>query len=659
MSTTDFTVLIKVRGPVLTQATSAGGLGIDAPAARLNHGPHRGAPYLPGTLIKGRLRDAWSELSDVDPRFKAAVQLLGDVSDKPHQGANPGVPLNTNHPYRGGLVFSDFACTTYDSATRSGTTYRVRIDEQRGAADEGALQLIETPIAPGIEATFHGTVTFLHATTMAAKDLEDLRHGIAAGLAWCPSLGGERSGGFGRVLSVQVSRSRAAVRVQDFTKTCHAVSGIPWLDLTIVPDRPFCLAKRRTKPNIFESEISISGAALRGCIVSMLNLALGRAAATEVTAYCGQNTPYEALCKHFDSIRFVAAHPAPANQPQRRPVVPPLSLVHCPLGVSAQNVYPEGFADVALRGPSVLTRSNKEGEREFAAPAFQVDWKGKQFSECFGAFGWGHPSTELRVRTAIDADRRRAKDEHLFAYETVIPDGCVWRGGIELHGVADGERAGVASALLALLEAFPAADGAALSARLHLLGKTKASADVAVVPGRFPAAMAPSSLDPIPSPDGDVWVVTLQSNALLSDPSKTTAAELADEYRRVWREISNNTLTLIRYFATQTMMGGYLVYRHQGNKNAYKPFLLTEAGSTFVLRAADGVPPEKARTEVEIWLARGLPLPGWAEQGYGDSYMSNPFRPRDGFGEIAVNLGVHQAGPPAGSEWVPVKGVTP
>jgi len=56
-----------------------------------------------------------------------------------------------------------------------------------------------------------------------------------------------------------------------------------------------------------------------------------------------------------------------------------------------------------------------------APPEFQPDWK--DWTTVNTDFGWPKVRKELRVRTAIDANARRAKTGNLFAYETVVPDG--------------------------------------------------------------------------------------------------------------------------------------------------------------------------------------------------------------------------------------------
>ena len=64
---------------------------------------------------------------------------------------------------------------------------------------------------------------------------------------------------------------------------------------------------------------------------------------------------------------------------------------------------------------------------------------------------------------------------------------------------------------------------------------------------------------------------------------------------------------LVRFFARQRLAGGYLVLRHQPGK-PYNPFLVTEAGSVFVLRPRPGKG-DDANKRLDDWLEHGLPLP--------------------------------------------------
>ena len=71
------------------------------------------------------------------------------------------------------------------------------------------------------------------------------------------------------------------------------------------------------------------------------------------------------------------------------------------------------------------------------------------------------------------------------------------------------------------------------------------------------------------------------------------------------------------------------------------PYLLTKAGSVFVLHVAEK---EKAELLLTNWLANGLHLPEWVKAKYKNDkplWDVFPFVRENGFGEINVNLKWH------------------
>jgi hypothetical protein len=294
--------------------------------------------------------------------------------------------------------------------------------------------------------------------------------------------------------------------------------------------------------------------------------------------------------------------------------------------------------DAALAGrPFVFQQQG-----QWFAPAFAVDWKTDD-TPGFES-GWHEPDKELRVHTAIDPQYRRARQEHLFARELIRPEGTVWRGTVDLHRIDPALRPQVYAQLTAFLEAA-----------MVRIGKTKARAVLRMI-GPVPGG----SCRPWKDGERALWVLTLQSPTLLIDPRR--AAEhwagirshearpgpdsdqdlLEAEYRRIWSKISGGTLRLVGFFARQSLAGGFMAWRPARHQNrAYNPFLLTDAGSVFVLEPSGDK--KRARDTVQTWDRQGLPLPDWAEQLYGDDFRSNPYRPQEGFGEIAVNLSCHRA----------------
>jgi hypothetical protein len=179
---------------------------------------------------------------------------------------------------------------------------------------------------------------------------------------------------------------------------------------------------------------------------------------------------------------------------------------------------------------------------------------------------------------------------------------------------------------------------ALLNCGLGSIGKTKAKADVVFsdIRPKFPSDS--KSLNP----EGK-WIITLQTAAILCNPAeldeKSGRNELRNAYEKCWEDISSGKLKLTRYFASQSLSGGYyLIRRFQPNK-PYNPFLLTNPGSVFVLEAKSAV--SDAQELIDVWISKGLPIPDWAKSSYGETWKSCPYLPNDGFGEITVNLTCH------------------
>jgi len=191
--------------------------------------------------------------------------------------------------------------------------------------------------------------------------------------------------------------------------------------------------------------------------------------------------------------------------------------------------------------------------------------------------------------------------------------------------------------------AVPSTDRAKVEAQLRDLlgrglrgmGKTKAAADVQLSSGPAARGLHQSR----PEPRDAVWVVTLQTPALLCEPEGFNDGPLCEGYQRVWSQLSADSLQMKRFYAQQYLAGGRYLYRRFQSHSDYRPWLLTDAGSVFVFEAARGRE-SYAQERIAEWLAHGLPLPGWVARD-GSDWNTCPFLPENGFGEIAVNLDVH------------------
>ncbi len=592
-------ITLSIQGPFLTQSTSAAGYGIDAAVAR----DHVGNPFIAGSHIAGKLREAISEIGHIvddttgDVLFdRQAVDLLGMES----KGA-------TFEPLPKRLMFSDFVLQ--DREISDATRPRIRIDPGRGAVETGALQIMESPFDSGQEFKFRGAVRFL---TSKQEEISTICRHLEAGLKYITQIGAERTVGFGRLLGVHVGQ-----QAHPFDPVDTTAESSDTLDLMINPEGPFCLAERRVNKNLFAARVDIPGSVIAGTIARMWAALLGK---NNIPVDEDFDPDRPELSRHFEKIRFT--HAFPGSSCMRRPVRPPLSLVK----IKGENKKNQLYDLALCEGPGLISHQ---------APAFDIDWKGR--ADVDSLFGWPELPRELRVRTKIDPDRRRAADEQLFAYELVVPRNNGWYARIDLSEVPGEDQTAVRDQIRCLL-----------SRGLLGLGKTKAYADVLIAaPGEIRPSLS-SDTEPV----GGQWIVTLQTQALLCNSDDFDEAsgstDLWDQYDKIWQELSGGTLKLVRYFARQSLAGGPYIWNRflkTTGKN-YHPILLTEPGSVFVLQADKGYEDDGIKL-MRKWLASGLPLPDWAVTTYarhgkdGKHWTNCPYIPQNGYGEIAINLPVH------------------
>jgi len=601
-------VTLTLEGPVLSKSTSMGGYGLDAVMAKKCEEEY----YLPGTLIKGRFRQAVEELSCIDSSLK-------DFNDS-WLGKEAG---NTDNqapvePTRTRLNFADFVykkpvVKENKKNDADKTLHRIKIDKERGSVEKGALLVMDAPFAVGAHIEFNGKITF---TAEDENEIDSVKKSIEIGLKWIPAFGGEKSVGFGKLLKVDIAEpEKEAISITPHSNAAgNEVTGI-----IIKPDSPFCFAKRQVTKNLFESEDIIPGSAIKGALVSTWAGILGKAGAIEIDSTFDPKR--KELSENFDKIRFTHAFPVQKGS-NERPVVAPLSLVKA----KSKAEDKEDIYDLIFQKTSTLINGY--------APAFATDWKDS--SGVDKVFGWNKkPDRELRIRTAIDKEKRKAEDKKLFAYEMVIPKGFEWAGHIDLSRTNAHSRAEIESQLREIL-----------SVGLIGMSKTKTSAKIKFSVGELKKKIE-SKCESISRDGSEYWVITLQTPAILCNPANlnetSTNQDLFSEYKTVWDKISGDTLELSHFFATQSLAGGYYLHKRFQKEKSYRPYLLTDAGSVFVLK-------EKASAmhTIEKWLKCGLKFPEWAKKEYsnkikdqetdGSHWKNCPYIPENGYGEIAVNL---------------------
>jgi hypothetical protein len=477
-------------------------------------------------------------------------------------------------PSRGRIQFTDLI---HEIPSAPGTRVRIKIKEETGAAEDGALLFIEAPFLSGEEITYTGRIRFL---AQDEAQLALMRAETEKALRWIATIGAEQTVGYGRVVTGQI-----------IPLTQEERPGVEGLRLALTFSEPFCVTLRRTGTNGFISDEIIPGGVLRGAIAEFI-----------------QYGEFPKLKELFHLVRITHAFPSIED---RRPQQMPLSFYK----LNGQ------LLDAALATDCPNTRNEPL--------AFSVDWKENTVRSLLG---WPDLSRELRVRTGIAGDQRKAKDEHLFAYEMIVPKrGVSWLASVDLSRIQSPDVDQVQQEL-----------SEALSVGIFGIGKTKTHATVSA--GPVPDV-------PTPEPIGDHYVLTLQTPALLVNPTDIQDWQDKDQalnaYQKAWGQLLPGC-KLVRTFQSMSLAGGdYLYHRFQksGPDGKYRPYLLTDSGSVFVFEAV-GIDP----ANLQKIVSHGMDVPSETLRFYlgGEDIEPDrlwtrcPFIPENGYGEIAVNIPLPQ-----------------
>jgi CRISPR/Cas system CSM-associated protein Csm3 (group 7 of RAMP superfamily) len=597
------TINLIVLGPFLTAATGPDRYGVDKSA----HRDHMERLVIPASHLKGKLR---SSLEELDPLFDPAVcpDLSALFGAKSIEGSYEPVPAAVH--------FSDLVCA---NLAIEGTRTRVTINRTSQTAKQNMLRELDDLFASGTEICFTGEAAFNAPDPVTATRLASV---LQLGLQWLATVGSEKSVGFGRLKSAQVSApvETTVSLIPMYAGTSNA------LHLRITPQEPLLIGgikSRRT--NYLVSRQELTGGLIKGALAAALNEAHGVFPMTRpLDASCAADFPgFEALVKHFSAIRVTHARPALVGGP--RPIRLPLSAVEY------GEEEPPLIGDVALsdeRTPLVHDRHS---------PAYYGDAKNLNQYE-----GLAEPVELFVTRSEINDVSQRTAEGQLFTYQFYAP--CTkekqpieWICNVDFDSISESAERKV------VLQQF----AAAVQQHLHRLGKLGRAVTVAAEDG--PAAPAVNSH---PIIDDGIALMTLQSDAVMLAPDVVRSLPLGQDLHRAyaayWDELSGGALTLDDFFAHQGFEGGYRYHRYLGaaerknRPNNYRPYYLTLSGSLFKLRVTDEIRAPKLLTQ---WMSSGLPLPKWALAEYGQYnrplWETCPFVPENGYGEIAVNLAWH------------------
>ncbi|EJW09479.1 hypothetical protein A33M_1259 [Rhodovulum sp. PH10] len=538
-------IRIELVSPFMTGGEINPLFGVDARLPRKD-----GRPVIPGTLVRGVLRDA---LLAICRRCGGAIPglpgsgnaFIGDVfgrasglgqDDDPSQGADDRGASNA--PQRGAVTFEDFEAEPV--AAGSGTITRIRIDEALGSAEEGHLQVLDLPFPIGATVAFCGRAL---VRTSGALPVASVVSAFELALGVVPAIGAHKSAGFGRVAGFAVTLAPAAslpaaIAVPAAVPAAAAAEAITFaLDF----DGPFLVGAERIAPNVFAGAVEVSGGAIKGAVANVLGPdgqlpgdldaflsdAVFRAARPAVTAR-----------NEVRAGSLVSAPEcAPAPDGGSRPVVPPFSLCV----YEKENPEPGKKLRFDLHD-AILDEQPRIGTNPTSPPVLAVDWKSIHAKAIDKALVDDKALAKrslvsmhlvesvvarcVRTRTAIDDRLGTARYEPgaggaLFVYDMVEPrlaDGPALRWVFEI-----GAPGGVPADILGKLHGL----------RI-LIGKGPTSATL--------STLGPASRPPVAATRrGAQWqaAVVLQTPALLTpiDRLRASGGDVGAAYHEHFRQV--------------------------------------------------------------------------------------------------------------------------
>ena len=609
-------VTLTLRGPVLTTSSAPQEFGIDAPFARNAAGEY----YVAGTLVKGKLKEAWKELENACPSELCKwdwKRWLGKDPSKEEDWTND----------RGLVQFTDFLYAGEDAQEiekKSAILFRIEKDDTTGAVASGQNQMISTPFQSNEPYPFKGRIWSI----MSDEEAVDLESSLRQGLSWIPSIGADHTVGFGVMAGIEVRR----LAETDYKRASgweDAPDSDTWW-IALKPEGPLVIGGKRVANNIFESQQEIPGGVLKGAIADAI-LRVNGSKARDLAALAQDPTcAMQELCQEFSKIRVLFAKPAEQGQRNRQNPIPASAVT-----VGNTNE----LRDVAV--------ADIRGGRNDLA--FQIDWK--SFKDAEMRFGVLKVPYELRVRTQIDSNARSAEKEKLFAYRMAAARALVaenradvieiklksyeWLTAISFDRITETEARKRVKEQLGNLITMGGIPG---------VGKLKTYCTAERVQVQPFAA----SLQRDEKPTVSKWIISLQTPALLCDVAAIQSgfSNAHDAYKSYWADVSDQKLTLERHFADQHLVGGEYQWRRFSAETPYRPFVLTDAGAVFVLRAGENVNLSKIEEKIAEWQRGGLPVAKSVREMFGlvgDStdWSKCPYVPENGYGEIAVDQESH------------------
>ena len=573
MNWTNYKLRVTLRGPFLIPGTHVTGFAEDVSQMR----NAKGDAIIPGDLVKGLMRHATLHLEQVTGQTDLCGKWFG-------QGAKAELG-----ELRGRVIVGDLVAITEPATGESITPHytRVSISSETGAAKPGHLQTLEHAYPPGQEVVFLGTLAML-------TEREDDIEWIEKALRLIPAMGANKSSGYGEVI-----RTELVVQDEDPNTNHGSALGDISSDsvtLRIRFDRPIMVDSERIAGNIFRSHSIIPGSVLKGALASALS----------------ETGQLNQLPSELEKVRFGFAYPGQVDDENKvvyqRPPLPMSLMVHPKeAGVICDAIDPDRYDSRPFllnnEIPTPLHKSKKRNHKKSLAKLSIVSPK---------------TPTEVRTRTAISATSNSADSGSLFSYQMIRHEGLHWLVDIERNGA---DPLAFQTIIQTLLRGLPR------------VGKTEASATIDLYDHhdeRIHHKNPPEFIE-------DRIVVQLLTPAIMIDPDfeDVSQAGIIGEYQGYWENaLGKGNVTLHHVFSEQRLVGSFQAYQYRFRKgdDHYFPYVLTAAGSVFVLQCDTSV-----REKLAAFGDTNLPLPDWVKTGMNNGRILCPFVGENGFGKILFN----------------------
>lgn len=510
-----FGVQIELESPFLQTGLASEAWGYDdAPLAAKD-----GLPLVSGDQIEGFLRHVMERAGLAEGDRKAWFGNEGDQIDNPASTAG-----SFDKPERARLKIFDLAGPRAEKVTM----HRIRIDDDTGAAAQGAWQVIALAAMPGAEVKFEGYGRLFGEDRQEALDFVGLANAV---FKMIPAIGAIKASGFGRVLSAHFGEPDAGQELAPAKAKGAAVDAIA---VRLMPKHPLLVDVSLRSGNVIEGSEIVPGATIKGAIADMLRNG-------------GALDDYAEL---LSAVTIRHAIPSKGARPRHAP----LSLIF------------DG-----AKGKDIL------GEEASGVPLLQPDWKTKHRRPVAARFYLdGELKRHVRTRTAVGANNAPI-EEKLFSTRAVDADGIAWHSAIILPEDAESELKERLGALAEWLEEWGIAS----------LGKS--AAEVRVETHRGGEIARPVTLEPdetaritLQSP---AWILRFDD---LFENGKRRVRPLKAAYQDYFGRVAPGAV-LIDFIAAQDWSGGVRAVgvRSQLGPDCYYPWLLTRAGSVFRVKGID------------------------------------------------------------------------